>query len=146
MAKPIFSGFDLSRRYLGCLHFQSRVGVPGDFLRSMACLNWGPSPPPETLSSCPRTGPDPLLSPERTGYTPSPPPRLHLRGSRSREGQGGPARFLPGPAGGTGGAAAAAAAAGRAMAEGVGAPPQFGRPAPPPQTGWERLSELWRRE
>ncbi|KAM9628475.1 complex I assembly factor TIMMDC1, mitochondrial [Morphnus guianensis] len=32
------------------------------------------------------------------------------------------------------------------MAEGVGAPPQFGRPAPPPQTGWERLSELWRRD
>ncbi|NXY77217.1 TIDC1 factor, partial [Glareola pratincola] len=27
-----------------------------------------------------------------------------------------------------------------------GAPPQFGRPAPPPQTGWERLSELWRRD
>ncbi|NXL34583.1 TIDC1 factor, partial [Glaucidium brasilianum] len=25
-----------------------------------------------------------------------------------------------------------------------GAQPQFGRPAPPPQTGWERLSELWR--
>ncbi|XP_074756778.1 complex I assembly factor TIMMDC1, mitochondrial [Athene noctua] len=30
------------------------------------------------------------------------------------------------------------------MAERVGAQPQFGRPAPPPQTGWERLSELWR--
>ncbi|KAM6147302.1 complex I assembly factor TIMMDC1, mitochondrial [Phoenicopterus ruber ruber] len=32
------------------------------------------------------------------------------------------------------------------MAEGVGAQPQFGRPAPPPQTGWERLSELWQRD
>ncbi|KAM9277802.1 complex I assembly factor TIMMDC1, mitochondrial isoform 1-T2 [Cariama cristata] len=32
------------------------------------------------------------------------------------------------------------------MAEGVGARSQFGRPAPPPQTGWERLSELWRRD
>ncbi|XP_076207700.1 complex I assembly factor TIMMDC1, mitochondrial [Aptenodytes patagonicus] len=32
------------------------------------------------------------------------------------------------------------------MAEGVGAQPLFGRPAPPPQTGWERLSELWRRD
>ncbi|XP_050770627.1 complex I assembly factor TIMMDC1, mitochondrial [Gymnogyps californianus] len=32
------------------------------------------------------------------------------------------------------------------MAEGVGAQPQFGRPAPPPQTGWERLRELWRRD
>uniref|UniRef100_A0A8D0EF71 Complex I assembly factor TIMMDC1, mitochondrial n=1 Tax=Strix occidentalis caurina TaxID=311401 RepID=A0A8D0EF71_STROC len=31
-----------------------------------------------------------------------------------------------------------------AMAEGVDAQPQFGSPAPPPQTGWERLSELWR--
>ncbi|CAM9642219.1 unnamed protein product [Bubo scandiacus] len=30
------------------------------------------------------------------------------------------------------------------MAEGVDAQLQFGRPAPPPQTGWERLSELWR--
>ncbi|XP_074669106.1 complex I assembly factor TIMMDC1, mitochondrial [Strix aluco] len=30
------------------------------------------------------------------------------------------------------------------MAEGVDAQPQFGSPAPPPQTGWERLSELWR--
>ncbi|XP_068281145.1 complex I assembly factor TIMMDC1, mitochondrial [Nyctibius grandis] len=30
------------------------------------------------------------------------------------------------------------------MAEGIGAQPRFGRPAPPPQTGWERLSELWR--
>ncbi|NXK90790.1 TIDC1 factor, partial [Formicarius rufipectus] len=27
-----------------------------------------------------------------------------------------------------------------------GAPSGFGRPAPPPQTGWERLSELWRRD
>ncbi|NXV89007.1 TIDC1 factor, partial [Calonectris borealis] len=27
-----------------------------------------------------------------------------------------------------------------------GAQPRFGRPAPPPQTGWERLSELWRRD
>ncbi|NXS63400.1 TIDC1 factor, partial [Brachypteracias leptosomus] len=27
-----------------------------------------------------------------------------------------------------------------------GAQLQFGRPAPPPQTGWERLSELWRRD
>uniref|UniRef100_A0A8C3KL70 Complex I assembly factor TIMMDC1, mitochondrial n=1 Tax=Calidris pygmaea TaxID=425635 RepID=A0A8C3KL70_9CHAR len=42
--------------------------------------------------------------------------------------------------------AAAPAAAGRAMAEGIGAPAQLGRPAPPPQTGWERLSELWRRD
>ncbi|NWU65910.1 TIDC1 factor, partial [Pterocles burchelli] len=27
-----------------------------------------------------------------------------------------------------------------------GAGPQFGRPAPPPQTGWERLRELWQRD
>uniref|UniRef100_A0A8C2SSH7 Translocase of inner mitochondrial membrane domain containing 1 n=1 Tax=Coturnix japonica TaxID=93934 RepID=A0A8C2SSH7_COTJA len=32
------------------------------------------------------------------------------------------------------------------MAEGLGAGGTFGRPTPPPQTGWERLSELWRRE
>ncbi|XP_042644487.1 complex I assembly factor TIMMDC1, mitochondrial [Tyto alba] len=32
------------------------------------------------------------------------------------------------------------------MAEGAGVEPRFGRPAPPPQTGWERLSELWRRD
>ncbi|KAM6310216.1 complex I assembly factor TIMMDC1, mitochondrial [Aegotheles albertisi] len=32
------------------------------------------------------------------------------------------------------------------MAEGVSAPPRFGRPAPPPQTGWERLRELWQRD
>ncbi|XP_054022020.1 complex I assembly factor TIMMDC1, mitochondrial [Dryobates pubescens] len=32
------------------------------------------------------------------------------------------------------------------MAEGLGAGSQFGRPAPPPQTGWERLSELWHRD
>ncbi|NXD82701.1 TIDC1 factor, partial [Halcyon senegalensis] len=27
-----------------------------------------------------------------------------------------------------------------------GAGPHFGRPAPPPQTGWERLRELWQRD
>ncbi|NXG20490.1 TIDC1 factor, partial [Grallaria varia] len=27
-----------------------------------------------------------------------------------------------------------------------GAPSGFGRPVPPPQTGWERLSELWQRD
>ncbi|NXA08834.1 TIDC1 factor, partial [Sapayoa aenigma] len=27
-----------------------------------------------------------------------------------------------------------------------GAPSSFGRPAPPPQTGWERLCELWQRD
>ncbi|KAM6439175.1 complex I assembly factor TIMMDC1, mitochondrial [Rhynochetos jubatus] len=32
------------------------------------------------------------------------------------------------------------------MAEGLGSQPRFGRPAPPPQTGWERLSELWQRD
>ncbi|KAM6386135.1 complex I assembly factor TIMMDC1, mitochondrial isoform 1-T4 [Alca torda] len=32
------------------------------------------------------------------------------------------------------------------MAAAADAPPQFGRPAPPPQTGWERLSELWQRD
>uniref|UniRef100_A0A8C2SSN8 Complex I assembly factor TIMMDC1, mitochondrial n=1 Tax=Coturnix japonica TaxID=93934 RepID=A0A8C2SSN8_COTJA len=32
------------------------------------------------------------------------------------------------------------------MAEGLGAGGTFGRPTPPPQTGWERLSELWRRD
>ncbi|KAM6291977.1 complex I assembly factor TIMMDC1, mitochondrial [Porphyrio hochstetteri] len=32
------------------------------------------------------------------------------------------------------------------MAEGVGAEARFGSPAPPPRTGWERLSELWRRD
>ncbi|XP_065597941.1 complex I assembly factor TIMMDC1, mitochondrial [Cyrtonyx montezumae] len=32
------------------------------------------------------------------------------------------------------------------MAEGLGGGYGFGRPAPPPQTGWERLSELWRRD
>ncbi|XP_067156140.1 LOW QUALITY PROTEIN: complex I assembly factor TIMMDC1, mitochondrial [Apteryx mantelli] len=32
------------------------------------------------------------------------------------------------------------------MAEGLGARPPFGRPAPPPQTGWERLCELWQRD
>ncbi|XP_027574938.1 complex I assembly factor TIMMDC1, mitochondrial [Pipra filicauda] len=32
------------------------------------------------------------------------------------------------------------------MAEGPGAQPGFGRPVPPPQTGWERLRELWQRD
>ncbi|XP_056354279.1 complex I assembly factor TIMMDC1, mitochondrial [Oenanthe melanoleuca] len=32
------------------------------------------------------------------------------------------------------------------MAEPRGAPVEFGRPAPLPQTGWERLRELWRRD
>ncbi|XP_032909055.1 complex I assembly factor TIMMDC1, mitochondrial-like [Catharus ustulatus] len=32
------------------------------------------------------------------------------------------------------------------MAEPPGPPPVFCRPAPLPQTGWERLSELWRRD
>ncbi|XP_071612464.1 complex I assembly factor TIMMDC1, mitochondrial [Heliangelus exortis] len=32
------------------------------------------------------------------------------------------------------------------MAEGLGTAPQFGRPTPPPQTGWERLRELWQRD
>ncbi|XP_051636238.1 complex I assembly factor TIMMDC1, mitochondrial [Manacus candei] len=32
------------------------------------------------------------------------------------------------------------------MAEGPGAQPSFGRPVPPPQTGWERLRELWQRD
>ncbi|XP_064499435.1 complex I assembly factor TIMMDC1, mitochondrial [Pseudopipra pipra] len=32
------------------------------------------------------------------------------------------------------------------MAEGRGAQPSFGRPVPPPQTGWERLRELWQRD
>ncbi|NP_001244219.1 complex I assembly factor TIMMDC1, mitochondrial isoform X1 [Gallus gallus] len=32
------------------------------------------------------------------------------------------------------------------MAEGLGAGRTFSRPTPPPQTGWERLSELWRRD
>ncbi|KAK2529835.1 Timmdc1 [Columba livia] len=32
------------------------------------------------------------------------------------------------------------------MAQGVDAAPQFGRPAPPPQAGWERLRELLRRD
>ncbi|KAM9020097.1 complex I assembly factor TIMMDC1, mitochondrial isoform 1-T3 [Ara ararauna] len=32
------------------------------------------------------------------------------------------------------------------MAEGPGAPPLFSCPAPPPETGWERLRELWRRD
>ncbi|XP_037233922.1 complex I assembly factor TIMMDC1, mitochondrial [Falco biarmicus] len=32
------------------------------------------------------------------------------------------------------------------MAEGAGAQQSYGLPAPPPQTGWERLRELWRRD
>ncbi|XP_071419837.1 complex I assembly factor TIMMDC1, mitochondrial [Pithys albifrons albifrons] len=32
------------------------------------------------------------------------------------------------------------------MAEGPGVPSGFGRPVPPPQTGWERLRELWQRD
>lgn len=98
-------------------------------------------------------------------------PRLYLRGDRAppaAAAPGGAARSWPGPVpagpalsrgavprrGGRGRCRARPAPApappppppGRAMAEGVGAQPQFGRPAPPPQTGWERLSELWQRE